>query len=218
MVEREATVTQPNQSQPEHVAPRKSRLRLQFGLATLFLAVTAIAIGLSWFTRADRFYDSPQVYGFELVEDGQPTRGGVAFVLQHRFFPQHRRLQWVIFIDLRPNQFNPDASADMAIKHVGRYQIVRHESCEMLSIPDIQTKHGWGLCVEDFDFGSGAVFDMLDLRYQGPDGMQTILNGAFALKSRHAWPTLTWDELLEFISDQSVEEWNVEVVQKWKAS
>jgi hypothetical protein len=151
------------------------------------------------------------------VADGQPTRGGIAFVLQHRFFSQHRRLQWVILIDLQPNQAISDSSADVAMKHVGRYEIVRYESCEMLSIPDIETKHGWGLCVQTSAFGSGAVFDMLDLRYPGPDGMQTILNGAFALKPRQAWPTLTWDELLGFTNDPSVENWSIEAVEKWKA-
>jgi hypothetical protein len=213
-------MTQPAQSPPEHVARRRSRLRLQFGLGTLFLAVAAIAVGLSWFTRADRFYDSPQVYGFELVEDGQPTRGGIAFVLQHRFFSQHRRLQWVIFLDLHPNQANPSAMAELSMKHVGRYEVVRHGGCELLSIPGFQSKHGhgWGMCVENLKFGSGAVFDTLELRYDGPDGMQTYLHGAGALKLRNAWPTLSWDELIGFINDPSVDQWSVEAVQKWKAT
>jgi hypothetical protein len=196
------------------------RWRLQFGLGTLLLAVAAIAISLSWVTRADRFYDSPEVYGFSelAAADGQPRRGGIAFVLQHRFFSQYRRLQWVVFLDLQPNQSNPDTSpTNLEMKHVGSYEVVRHGNCDLLSIPDAQSKYGWGLCVEQFAFGSGAVFDIGDLRDQGPDGLQTIVNGAFALKLPRTWPTLTWDELLGFINDPTVPEWNVEAVQQWKA-
>jgi hypothetical protein len=220
---RERIVTQPIHEHHGNEMPNRSRWRLswrfQFGLGSLFLLVMATAIGLSWVTRADRFYDVPRVYGFtESTADGQPRHSVLAFVLQHRFFSQHRRLQWVVFLDLRPNQ--PIANQSRAIlemKQVGRYEVGRHGNCDLLSIPDAQSKYGWALCVEQFAFGSGAVFDIGDLRDPGPDGLQRIVNGAFALKMPPNWPILTWDELMAFIKDPDVDAWNADSVQRWKA-
>jgi hypothetical protein len=194
------------------------RWRIRFGLPALFAAVAAVAIALAWFARANRFHDSPEVYAFQLATaEGRPLRGAVAFVLQNRLFPQYRRLQAVIFIDVQPDAFNRDvARANLEMQHIGSYASNGYGGWW---IPDVASRRDRysAIYIDRSDFGTGAMHEVAGIRRPDSDHWRTIVGGNFDLVAQIEPLSLTWEELLEFTGDPNVERWNGEAIRRWKA-
>jgi hypothetical protein len=187
----------------------------------MLLAVTAVAVGLGWYSRSDRFQNSPQVYAFQLAAaDGRPLRGAVAFVREHRLFSHSRRLQLVVFIDLEPHQRDSvSAPANLQIRRLGEYR-VNYDwwSQPHLFIPGVHENEqaALPLRLDRGDFGSGAVHEIAGTPVPYSDRWQTIVGRSSTLGIQTKPLTLTWDELLDFVNDQNIDRWTFEAAHRWK--
>jgi hypothetical protein len=66
------------------------------------------------------------------------------------------------------------------------------------------------------DFGTGGVHEVAGMPGPGSDRWQTIVNENFALAIQIKPLTLTWDELLDFANDPTVDRWTFDTAHQRK--
>jgi hypothetical protein len=87
-----------------------------------------------------------------------------------------------------------------------------------LWIPDVhKNEHAaLPLRLDRGDFGSGAVHEVAGMPGPDSDHWQAIVGGSSGLAIQTKPLTFTWDELLAFINDRSVDRWTFETAHRWK--
>jgi hypothetical protein len=131
-----------------------------------------------------------------------------------------RRLQLVIFIDLAPDQSNPiSAPANLQMRRLGDYRVTYDWwSQPHLWIPDLhENEHAaLHLRLDRGDFGAGAVHEVAGTPAPDSDRWQVIVSRNFTVAIQTKPLTFTWEELLDFVNDPTVDRWTFDSAHRWK--